>query len=144
MLPAVPLLSCLGRKKADALFDPGNQRRLGGRPLSAFENLMRRLASCYALLIETSCKTPDFRRNVMGLKDLFAAHAENEGAAARHTVNVAGMHCNACEKLVSSALEDRGARNVVANHQTGVVEYEGELEQSLIAEAVSSAGFELS
>ena len=60
-----------------------------------------------------------------------------------HTINVEGMHCPACEKLVSTALEDRGATNVVANHETGVVEYEGELDSSLISEAIAEAGFEL-
>lgn len=78
----------------------------------------------------------------MGLKDLFAAHA-NEAPAKRHRINVAGMHCNACEKLVSTALEDNGATNVVASHETGVVEYEGELEQSQLAEVIANAGFEL-
>ncbi|MDO4536710.1 MAG: heavy-metal-associated domain-containing protein [Coriobacteriales bacterium] len=78
----------------------------------------------------------------MGLKDIFAKHAGDE-AGSKHSINVAGMHCPACEKLVSSALEDCGACNVSANHETGVVEYEGELEQSLIAQAVSGAGFEL-
>ena len=53
------------------------------------------------------------------------------------------MHCNACEKLVCTALEDRGATNVTADHATGVVEYEGELEAALIAEAVTEAGFKL-
>ena len=83
----------------------------------------------------------------MGLKDLFAAHADAtdaaEAAPERHAINVQGMHCPACEKLVSTALEDRGARNVTANHQTGVVEYEGELEQALLSEAVAEAGFQL-
>ena len=78
----------------------------------------------------------------MGLKDLFAAHA-GEAPATKCTINVEGMHCPACEKLVSTALEDRGATNVVANHETGVVEYEGELEQELLAEAIAEAGFEL-
>lgn len=78
----------------------------------------------------------------MGLKDLFAAHDGSE-AAPRHSVNVAGMHCNACERLVSTALEDRGARNVVADHESGVVEYDGELDSALVAEAVAEAGFEL-
>ncbi len=78
----------------------------------------------------------------MGLKDLFAAHAE-QAPATKNSISVAGMHCNACEKLVSMALEDCGAKNVVANHVTGVVEYEGELEQSLLGEAIANAGFEL-
>ena len=78
----------------------------------------------------------------MGLKDLFAAHAD-EGAAKKNTINVSGMHCPACEKLVSTALEDRGATNVKADHTSGVVEYEGELESSLLNEAIAEAGFEL-
>jgi copper chaperone CopZ len=82
------------------------------------------------------------KEHLMGLKDLFAAHAE-EPAVKTHSVNVAGMHCPACEKLVSVALEDRGAKNVCANHETGVVEYEGELERDLLAEAIAEAGFEL-
>ncbi len=80
----------------------------------------------------------------MGLKDIFAKHAEGDDApAAKTTITVSGMHCPACEKRMCLALEDRGARNAVANHNTGVVEYEGELEQALIVEAVSEAGFEL-
>lgn len=78
----------------------------------------------------------------MGLKDIFAAHA-GEKPAPKNAVNVAGMHCPACEKLVSAALEERGAKNVVANHETGVVEYEGELERTLLSEAIAEAGFEL-
>ena len=78
----------------------------------------------------------------MGLKDLLAAHG-SDASAAKKTIKVDGMHCPSCEKLVSTALEDRGAKNVSANHETGVVEYEGELEQNLISEAVSEAGFTL-
>ena len=44
---------------------------------------------------------------------------------------------------MSTALEDRGAKNVLANHETGIVEYEGELEQAILAEAIAEAGFEL-
>lgn len=79
----------------------------------------------------------------MGLKDIFANHADADAPAEKHTVNVTGMHCPACEKLMATALEDRGARNVCANRETGVVEYEGELESALISEAVAEAGFEL-
>lgn len=78
----------------------------------------------------------------MGLKDIFAAHSD-EKPAQKNSVKVAGMHCPACEKLVSTALEDCGAKNVVANHKTGVVEYEGELEQTMLFDAISQAGFEL-
>jgi len=81
----------------------------------------------------------------MGLKDLFAAHAEEPQEAAKScSINVSGMRCNACEKLVSTALEDRGATNVVANHETGIVTFDGELPQGVIAEAIAEAGFQLS
>lgn len=79
----------------------------------------------------------------MALKDLFAAHSGETPKAEVHTVQVAGMHCGACERLVSEALAERGASNVVANHETGTVTYEGELDKAAIAEAVTSAGFEL-
>lgn len=79
----------------------------------------------------------------MGLKDLFASHAGTEAKAEQHSINVEGMHCNACEKLVGSALEDLGATDVSASHQTGVVTYRGELDRDAIAKAVSAAGFEL-
>ena len=78
----------------------------------------------------------------MGLKDLFAAHA-GEKADAQHTINVEGMHCNACERLVSDALTEAGATDVVANHETGVVTYAGELEDAVVAEAVTKAGFKV-
>ena len=78
----------------------------------------------------------------MGLKDLFAAHATDQ-AAEKHTINVSGMHCNACERLVADALAEAGATEVVANHETGVVSYAGELDEGAIADAVRSAGFTL-
>lgn len=78
----------------------------------------------------------------MGLKDLFAAHAEAGSAGvAGHEINVAGMHCGACERRLCDALEELGATNVTANHQTGKVTYDGELEEALIADAVRSVGF---
>ena len=78
----------------------------------------------------------------MGLKDLFAAHA-TEQAAEKHTINVSGMHCTSCERLVADALTEAGASDVVANHETGVVSFAGELEEGAIADAVTSAGFTL-
>ncbi|MBR3159659.1 MAG: cation transporter [Atopobiaceae bacterium] len=80
----------------------------------------------------------------MGLKDLFAAHAA-DGAqqAPQHTINVSGMHCNACEKRVCLALEELGATDVVANHETGVVAYHGDVDSAAIGEAVTSLGFAL-
>ena len=76
----------------------------------------------------------------MGLKDLFAKHS-GEGEASRHTINVEGMHCNACEKLVADALTELGAKDVVADHETNTVSYVGELDESCVASAVAEAGF---
>jgi copper chaperone CopZ len=53
------------------------------------------------------------------------------------------MHCNSCERLVSDALAAAGATDVVANHETGVVTYAGELSDDAVAEAVTKAGFTL-
>lgn len=78
----------------------------------------------------------------MGLKDLFAAH-DGSKAQEKHTINVAGMRCGGCEKLVSTALGDRGACNVVANHETGEVTFEGALDEAVVAEAIAEAGFSL-
>ena len=83
----------------------------------------------------------------MGLKDLFAAHAAEgapyEEAAEAHRIRVAGMHCNACEQLVSGALADRGATDVAADHNTGVVTYRGDLSDEAVAQAIAEAGFRL-
>lgn len=80
----------------------------------------------------------------MGLKDLFAAHADTtQNASEEHVIHVDGMHCNACERLVCTALEERGATHVTANHESGEVVYCGELDETTIADAVSSAGFSL-
>lgn len=78
----------------------------------------------------------------MGLKDIFAAHAQQQDAA-RHVIDVEGMHCNACERLVAEALGERGASNVVASHETGKVEYDGDLSRSDVEEAIRAAGFTL-
>lgn len=80
----------------------------------------------------------------MGLKDLFAAHAEGTGSQVEeHTIDVQGMHCNACERRVCNALEERGARNVVAHHETGKVTYVGTLDEEVVSEAIRVAGFSL-
>jgi hypothetical protein len=44
---------------------------------------------------------------------------------------------------VADALTEAGASDVVANHETGVVSFAGELEEGAIADAVTSAGFTL-
>lgn len=77
----------------------------------------------------------------MGLKNLFAAHADNE--AVTHEIEVKGMHCHGCEQLVKAELEERGASNVVAHHETGVVTYQGDLADDAVASAIAEAGFEL-
>ncbi len=79
----------------------------------------------------------------MGLSDLFAKHSGEEQAAEVHTINVVGMHCGGCEKRVSVELSDRGATNVTASHETGVVTFEGDLADDKVKEAVEAAGFTL-
>ncbi|MDJ1122446.1 heavy-metal-associated domain-containing protein [Olsenella sp. YH-ols2217] len=59
------------------------------------------------------------------------------------THHVNGMHCKHCEMLVVMELEDRGAKDVRADHETGVVEFEGDLTPEQVAEAIAAAGFEL-
>ena len=80
----------------------------------------------------------------MGLKDLFAAHASDGPAQGEeHVVHVAGMHCNSCERLVSTALEERGATDVTADHESGLVIFRGNLDAATVADAVTSAGFQM-
>lgn len=78
----------------------------------------------------------------MGLKDLFAAH-DGTGAKKEQTIEVEGMHCNACERLVSDALTSLGATDVVADHVSGKVSFCGELGHDEMASAISEAGFKL-
>ena len=59
------------------------------------------------------------------------------------TINVKGMHCPHCDMLVTMELEDRGAKDVKANHETGVVTFGGELAPEQVKEAVEAAGFSL-
>ena len=60
--------------------------------------------------------------------------------------DVVGMHCHSCEMLVVSELEDAGATNVVANHETGKVTFDdedGKLTDEIVKQAVEAAGFSL-
>ncbi len=59
------------------------------------------------------------------------------------TINVKGMHCAHCDMLVTMELEDRGATDVKADHETGVVTFEGDLAPETVKEAVEAAGFEV-
>ncbi len=59
------------------------------------------------------------------------------------TINVKGMHCAHCDMLVTMELEDRGATNVSANHETGVVTFDGDLSPERVKEAVEAAGFQV-
>jgi len=56
-------------------------------------------------------------------------------------VKVEGMHCPKCEVLLSVSLEDLGAQNVVADRETGVVEFDGDLTPEAVREAVEDCGF---
>ena len=78
----------------------------------------------------------------MGLKDLFAAH-DGSAAAPACEIKVEGMHCHACEQLVSDALAGLGATNVTADHESGKVTYSGDLDADKVAEAIAGAGFKV-
>jgi copper chaperone CopZ len=78
----------------------------------------------------------------MGLKDLFAAH-DGSATAPVSEISVEGMHCNACERLVSDALEGLGAKDVTADHESGRVTYSGELDAGQVADAIAKAGFKV-
>ena len=78
----------------------------------------------------------------MGLKDLFSAHAaQDEAKEEEHAINVTGMHCGACEKRVVMALEELGATDASANHETGLVTYRGTLEAAAVEQAIADLGF---
>ena len=78
----------------------------------------------------------------MGLKDLFAAH-DGSATGPAGEITVEGMHCNACERLVSDALEGLGATKVTADHESGKVTYTGELDAGQVADAIAKAGFKV-
>ena len=58
-------------------------------------------------------------------------------------VQVKGMHCAHCDMLVTMELEDRGATDVVADHESGLVRFEGDLSPEQVKEAVEAAGFSI-
>lgn len=59
------------------------------------------------------------------------------------TIDVKGMHCAHCDMLVTMELEDRGATNVKADHETGKVTFDGDLSPEVVKEAVEAAGFSI-
>ena len=59
----------------------------------------------------------------------------------KQVVKVEGMPCPKCEMLVSLALEDLGAQNVVASREAGTVEFEGELPFEAVKAAIEDCGF---
>ncbi len=61
------------------------------------------------------------------------------------TINVKGMHCSSCEMLITDALEEKGAKNVSANHKTGevVVEHNKSLSKDAIRLSIMDEGYEV-
>jgi Cu+-exporting ATPase len=60
------------------------------------------------------------------------------------TVKVEGMHCGSCEKMVTVALEDLGAANVVASRTAGSVEYDADpavVSDVAVKAAIEDCGF---
>lgn len=58
------------------------------------------------------------------------------------TIAVSGLGCDGCEEIVETAVSEvRGVESASADHEEGVVEYEGEADQDDITEAVEFAGY---
>ena len=63
----------------------------------------------------------------------------------RTTLQVKGMHCNACETLLQDVLEDEGATEVKADHASGevIIEHDEKLTQEQMAKAIKEEGYEV-
>lgn len=60
------------------------------------------------------------------------------------TIEVRGMGCDGCEDILEQAIgEVTGVTAVDADHETGVVGYEGDADQVAVADAVAFAGYTL-
>lgn len=58
------------------------------------------------------------------------------------TIAVSGLGCDGCEEIVETAVNEvRGVESVSADHEAGVVEYDGEADRAAITEAVEFAGY---
>lgn len=60
-----------------------------------------------------------------------------------HVIHVEGMHCAHCEMLAKVELEDRGAKNVHADAETGTVTFDGDLTSAQVEAAIEAAGFKI-
>ena len=60
-------------------------------------------------------------------------------------VKVEGMHCSACEKLITEELVDNGAKDAKADHKSGdlTVEHDGSMDESKIREIVEEEGYKV-
>lgn len=60
------------------------------------------------------------------------------------TIEVTGMGCDGCEDIIENALgEVHGVQDIEADHESGIVEYEGDPDLDAVAEAVDFAGYEV-
>lgn len=60
------------------------------------------------------------------------------------TMEVTGMGCDGCEVIVENAVSAvRGVDDVDADHESGVVEYDGDADPVTIAEAINFAGYDV-
>lgn len=58
------------------------------------------------------------------------------------TIEVTGMGCDGCEDIVENAVgEVYGVDEVEADYETGVVEYEGDVDRDDITEAIEFADY---
>lgn len=64
----------------------------------------------------------------------------------RTTFNVAGMHCDGCERSIGTALEQiAGVRIVSADHESGIVVVDSadDTERDALAAAIEEAGYDV-
>jgi copper chaperone CopZ len=64
-----------------------------------------------------------------------------KGMVSMAELHVEGMHCKHCEMLVREELKARGAKDVHADAQSGLVTFKGDLTEEQAKEAVVAAGF---
>lgn len=60
------------------------------------------------------------------------------------TIEVTGMGCEGCEDIVQTAVtEVRGVDDATADHENGVVEYDGDADRDSLVEAIGFAGYDV-
>jgi len=60
------------------------------------------------------------------------------------TLSVNGMNCTGCESNVETAVSElAGSESVEADHETGTVTVEGDVDEGALHEAIEESGYEV-